>query len=288
MSSFTKFLIVMLTVFSIFLCGIVVTYVASANNWKQEYNALDDQISALKKNLASEQNRLMEKEKQLETRIDELLAENNSLKTELTKMEVQVGDALRESRINLQRVSDSTGVIEGLRQTIEGMRVSLDATRTDLTDKTAQLASVSKKLNEINTELDNKIVELDTLEAVNKQLLEKSSDLEKMIGGKTVSTGTVTTIKDAATVIPVEYVAVSENIVSLNGLVSEVDMKNKLVTVSVGTADGVASGMRFHVTRGDQFICDIVITHVDSDKSAGVLELVQSYPKVGDNVSTSL
>ena len=284
MSAFTKFLIVMLTVFSIFLCGIVVTYVASANNWKQEYSSLDDQISALKKSLASEKNRLMEKEKQLESRIDVLLAENNSLKADITKMEVQVSDAARENRINLQRVSDSTGVIEGLRQTIEGMRVSLDATRADLTDKTSQLASVSKKLNEINAELDNKIVELDTLDAVNKQLLEKNSDFENVAAGKAVSTGTVTTVKDAATVISSQD---APAVASLKALVSEVDMKNKLVTVSVGTADGVASGMRFHVTRGDQFVCDVVITHVDSDKAAGVLELVQSFPKIGDNVSTS-
>lgn len=287
MSSFTKFLIVMLTVFSVFLCGIVVTYVASANNWKQEYNALDDQISALKKSLASEKNSLMEKEKQLETRIDELLAENNSLKADITKMEVQVSDATRENRINLQRVSDSTGVIEGLRQTIEGMRVSLDATRVDLTDKTSQLASVSKKLNEINAELDNKIVELDTLSAVNKQLLEKNSDFEKMALGQVVSTGTVTTVKDDATMISSQS-PVADSAANIKGLVSEIDLKNKLVTVSVGIADGVANGMRFHVTRGDLFICDIVITNVDSDKAAGVLELVQSSPRVGDNVSTSL
>jgi hypothetical protein len=46
--------------------------------------------------------------------------------------------------------------------------------------------------------------------------------------------------------------------------------------------------MKFHVTRGDEFICDILIIEVDTEKSVGVLELVQQLPKVGDNASTNL
>jgi hypothetical protein len=46
--------------------------------------------------------------------------------------------------------------------------------------------------------------------------------------------------------------------------------------------------MKFHVTRGDAFICDILIVDVDVEKAVGVLELVQQQPKVGDNASTNL
>lgn len=38
MSTLTKVLIVLLTIASIFLCGVVVTYVASADNYKQMYD----------------------------------------------------------------------------------------------------------------------------------------------------------------------------------------------------------------------------------------------------------
>jgi len=65
-------------------------------------------------------------------------------------------------------------------------------------------------------------------------------------------------------------------------------VKNSLATVSTGSADGVKEGMRFHVTRGDEFICDILIIDVDTEKAVGVLELVQQPPKVGDNASTNL
>ena len=40
MSTLTKVLIVLLTIASIFLCGIVVTYVASAENYKDKWQTL--------------------------------------------------------------------------------------------------------------------------------------------------------------------------------------------------------------------------------------------------------
>ena len=66
------------------------------------------------------------------------------------------------------------------------------------------------------------------------------------------------------------------------------DLKNSMASISIGTADGVKEGMKFHVTRGDQFICDIVIIDTDTEEAVGVLELVQQPPKVGDNASTNL
>jgi len=46
--------------------------------------------------------------------------------------------------------------------------------------------------------------------------------------------------------------------------------------------------MKFHVTRGDEFICDIIITEVDTEEAVGVLDLVVQQPRVGDNAATNL
>ncbi|MHC4126368.1 MAG: hypothetical protein ACYSRR_07965, partial [Planctomycetota bacterium] len=70
--------------------------------------------------------------------------------------------------------------------------------------------------------------------------------------------------------------------------ISNVDLKNSMAEISLGSADGVKDGMKFHVTRGEEFICDVLIVDIDADKSVGVLDLVQKQPKVGDNVTTSL
>jgi hypothetical protein len=46
--------------------------------------------------------------------------------------------------------------------------------------------------------------------------------------------------------------------------------------------------MKFHVTRGDKFICDILIIDTDAEEAVGAMELVQEQPRAGDTVSTNL
>ena len=76
--------------------------------------------------------------------------------------------------------------------------------------------------------------------------------------------------------------------IGLKGLVTDVDMENSLVEISIGSADGVKEGMKFYITRGEEFICDILIYDVEPEKAVGLLDLVSERPKVGDDVSTNL
>jgi hypothetical protein len=79
--------------------------------------------------------------------------------------------------------------------------------------------------------------------------------------------------------------------ISLEGLIITVDLENSLAEISIGAANGVKQNMKFHVTRGDEFICDILILDVEPEKAVGTLELMnvtQKQPKAGDNVSTNL
>ncbi len=50
MSTLTKILIVLLTISSIFLCGIVVTYVANAEDYRQKYVDLNNRERAAREN----------------------------------------------------------------------------------------------------------------------------------------------------------------------------------------------------------------------------------------------
>ena len=74
--------------------------------------------------------------------------------------------------------------------------------------------------------------------------------------------------------------------VELQGFINAVDPQSNLVTISIGSADGVRQGMVFHVTRGDTFVCNLRITDVDSEISAGTMEIVVSQPRRGDRIST--
>ena len=75
------------------------------------------------------------------------------------------------------------------------------------------------------------------------------------------------------------------------GSVTDVDLKNSMAEISIGAANGVQAGMKFHVIRGNEFICDILIFDVEAEKAVGVLELLeatQRQPRAGDNISTNL
>jgi hypothetical protein len=105
--------------------------------------------------------------------------------------------------------------------------------------------------------------------------------------GKAIAEPTpVTAVQDAVRLTP------PTKDIDLNGSITEVDLKNLLAEVSIGAANGVKEGMRFHLTRGDKFICDIVILDVWPEKAVGWLELLQDQPQdqpqVNDRVSTNL
>ena len=138
-----------------------------------------------------------------------------------------------------------------------------------------------KELNEITASLYEKMVQLESLEASRRRLLEQKTSLEVQIaGGGLIVAEPVTPDFD-----PVRSSSMPGEL-DIKGLITEVG--KTLTVISVGSADGVRKGMVFHVTRGDDFICDIVITEVDTNQSAGVLDLVQQQPRTRDVVSTRL
>jgi hypothetical protein len=123
----------------------------------------------------------------------------------------------------------------------------------------------SRRLREENTALQNKL----------DNLLQRY--------GKTVPVPTpVTQIADKA------QLARPASDIGVKGTISNVKMENSWAEISIGSANGVRENMVFHATRGDKFICDIVIFEVDPEKAVGTMKLMQETPKVGDVVSTNL
>ncbi|MBA4397353.1 MAG: hypothetical protein C0394_08225 [Syntrophus sp. (in: bacteria)] len=277
----TKILIVLLSLFSIFLCGMVVSFVGSANNYKGMYDKLKTENQSLQsqskqmQSLYSEQVKKTEQlEEKLNLEIKSLQERNNQLAADLQKTD-------RLSQEYQSRSESWKGVMTGFEQSVSAMLDSLKLTQDQLEKSRSQNIKDQKDLNQITADLYEKIVELQRLEAERRRLLEQKTSLEKQLSGTNGATPAavtqvIDTAKPAAT--PVSS--------SIKGLIMEIDQS--LVTLSVGSADGVTKGMVFHVTRGSDFLCDIAVTDVDINKSAGVLEMVQQQPKIGDVVSTKL
>lgn len=280
MSAFTKILTVLLSLASIFLCGVVISYVASNNNVKAKHDKLQSDYKVLQssKNVATA--RANEVQLEAEQQVSELKGKLASNEAEKNQLAIDLTNAQHTAVKWQDRVNSWTGVVKSFEQTIADMEVALQATRQMLSEEQAKNITTNAKLNEMTTSLDEHIVMLNALKAENRRLLEQKAALEVQANSAT-SSNVVTQVKDSA--MPA---SAPSSYTKITGLVSEVS--ENLISLSIGSSDGVVKGMKFHVTRGTTFICDVVITDVDTDVAAGVLELKKANPKTGDTVSNIL
>jgi hypothetical protein len=226
---------------------------------------------------------------QAQRKADEAEQKKTELAAQLMQMQVDLTTAKQSNFGCQERLTNLAGVVTGLNQTISSMDQSLKLARSELDKARTEQVKDRKALNEVTAALNEKTVQVDALENERKRLLEQKTAFDQQIaqlakGAKPAEAQPVTPAQTGGVTVappPTEQV-------SLKGKIVETNLTNKLVTISIGSADGVRTGMRFHVVRGDAFICDVVITNVDVDHSAGTLELVRQQPQVGDVISTNL
>jgi len=184
----------------------------------------------------------------------------------------------------------TASTVEGFQTTIDQMQSSLDNTREKLDDARDARTKARQMLVEKEAGLYEKTAQLERLEKQLRILQEEKAALEDQLASAENGGGELMKPEDVEAVTQIEESAMPAasipSNVGLKGVVKEVNPS--LVAISLGSADGVKKGMTFHVTRGENFLCDLVITNVDTNVSAGVLELVMEKPKVGDTVSTEL
>ena len=290
MSTLTKVLICLLTLSSIFLCGIVVTYVANADNFKQQNQDLRIQLQAAEKNQRSAQKLLEEKMAEFDQLAGQLKRQIAALEIKVGDLETNLAEAEREKALLLQKTNNFAAIMDDFSKTNEKQGLLLKNTLDELNRYQAALIKEQREHEQTTTALTENMAIIAQLEDERKQLVEEKTALQNKLDqllqqfGKTVAAPVpVTQIKEKAQVTPPTID------IALKGLVTEVDLKNSLAEISIGEAHGVKPEMRFHVTRGDKYICDIVILDVEPERSVGWFELVQEEkPKVDDNISTNL
>lgn len=302
MSTLTKVLIVLLTVFSLFLCGIVVTYVANAENQRKRADGLQQQMQSAKQRQQS----AIESEAQQKQELDALKADLGKQLAELTTLrtalEAQIDQLKRENSQLLQKVTDMAAVVETANaaatqqtQLFQNSQKEVEALRADQTNR-------NKELQEITQALMERTAVLADLETRNRQLIEEKQGLEVQLsqvlqqyGRAPLRPQTVTAPRTIAQPVqrvtsqqPAQTPQAQTQAINLNGRITQIDLKNKVAAISIGSAAGVRQDMKFHVTRGDRFVCDILIFDVDAEKAVGTLDLVQVEPQPGDLVATNL
>lgn len=285
MSILTKILVVLLSIFSILLCGMIVTFVGNTTNYKEQFDQqkhLNDIIQADLTTKDELYNAQVKKGEELQRKYD---ADLMAAEGEQNKLASDLRQAQRLAQ-QYQSQSDSwKGVLAGFEQSVRNLQASLSQTQQQLDEARAQSIKDQKELNEITASLYEKKVLLESMEAERRRLLEQKTELENQI-----ASGKTQAVAAAVPVTPLNRTAMpaapSPAGTNVKGLVTAVD--RNMITLSVGSADGVKENMVLHVTRGDRFLCDVVVTNVDINQSAGVLELIQQTPQVGDTASTQL
>jgi septal ring factor EnvC (AmiA/AmiB activator) len=278
-----------LTVASIFLCGVVVTYVANAENYKEKYKGQQRTLSVAKENAENLQEQLKEKIDENDRQKKQLNDEIAALKNGLTTLKGNTQIIEREKSELMLRVDNFGSYVEAFTETNTSQQNLLKETLDELDKAKTNLVKRGKEIKELTAYLDEKMAIIEVLEVDKKRLIEQKSELRSSLDTFLLASG-----RQAGEPVPVTskvtaikaVTSPAENI-DLKGLVTEVDLKNSAAGISLGKADGVKIGMIFHVTRGDEFIRDILIIDVDEKEAVGVLQLGDQNPKNGDTVVTN-
>ena len=293
MSTLTKVLIVLLTVSSIFLCGIVVTYVANAENYRQKYEDQNNSYLSAKRNESNAKTQLNTTIEEKDREAEKLKAAIASLEEKSSKLMADLANVQRQRDDAINKVNSWVDIVKDYKATNDTQRQMMQDALAERDAKEIERIKLDKELKDTTASLMENMAIVKQLQDQSKRLLEEKTSLQNKLDQYLRQYGKV--IAEPSPVTP-EKGAVSlappvKNI-DLNGSITEVDLKNLLAEISIGSADGVTEGMRFHLTRGDKFICDLVVLDVLPDKAVGWLDLLQEQPddqpQINDRVSTNL
>jgi predicted RNase H-like nuclease (RuvC/YqgF family) len=302
LSTLTKVLIVLLTLFSIFLCGIVLMYVGFADNYREEASRLRRDIQSARaesRDALDEAQKVKDAAAAKETELNKQIADLTKTSEDL---QAQIDTLKRENAQLVQEVTNMGAAVKLANETMAKLSSQANAAEQEVTALQADQTDRNKELQETTQALMEKMAVIADLEKKNRQLTEEKQGLQMQLtqrlapyGMAPVRPQTVTPspstgaqpVQRPAAQAPQAVRAMTKEI-GLNGRITQVDMKNKVAAISIGSAAGVKEDMKFHVTRGDRFICDLLIFDVDSDKAIGTLDLVQAEPQAGDTAATNL
>jgi len=289
-STLTKVLIILLTVSSIFLCGIVVAYVANADDFKAKFTSERETAQTAQANEGQAQDQLREKIEETDAQKTELGKKISDLGVQINDLQTQLDTAQRQREAAIQGQNNLTATYQSAQQTNEQLRGMLNNTDAELKKVSSEYTKVESNLKETDRVLLEKMSIIAQQEERINQLVDEKTELQAKLDQFLRNYGQVAVTAPPKTEVGKTKVkpVVPAQPIGLKGLVTKVDAKNLLAQISIGSADGVKENMKFFVTRGDSVICDILILDVDTDKAVGILDRVQQQPKSGDSVSTNL
>lgn len=285
MSILTKVFTVLLVVFSIAFSTMAVSIVAQTTNWREtaqkyEENAriadtnLRNMIAAAAAQEATARETIdgyLTRIGQLEEDLQKNGAEVARLRSGLAAAESEKSSTVAMNRALLSQLEMARGAeaeYRGQREKLDRDNIDLQQRNIDLNARVNELTSTVTVMNEQRRQFEQQINILRTAnERMSKATGRAPAGLEGAAGRG---------LGNIHALAPPTARAIRGKILAISG---------NLVTLSVGTADGVTKDMVFVINRGGDYVGDVKINAVDPDQSAGRITLSSKAPQVGDEVT---
>lgn len=287
MSPLTKLFVVLLVVLSLLLTAATVTFVNQVDNFRQDAELANQQLSAarqrnesLKAESEASVARAQEQGRLATTQLEQAKLRMNEIQQQAIEKDTQLGQA--RSQLAIQ-AADLTRLAEALKAS-EDTKSRLQEQLADLRGGNDKLVSQNAQLNQSVTDLTNR---LEVTERERKFLAEQLAEAKNQVDRQGAM------LRDAGISSQQLASATLRGAPAINGVVRAVRPIAGIpyATISVGSADGVERGMEFKVVsrEGGDFLGILKVDSVELNEATGRL----SGPRVNDigpwaNVKTQL
>ncbi len=287
MSTLTKVFIVVLVVFSIAFTTMTVSIVAQSTDWrdtalKYEEHArvadtnLRNQIAASAAELATARDSIkshLDKIGELETQLKGNGTELAKLRSDLAKAESEKSssEAMNRGLLAQLTIADAgRGEYRKQRDEIEKRNIELERRNIDLNDRvneqTARIAVLFEQKRQYEQQLN-------ILKTENEKL---AREAHRPAGAAVLEEPSGAAMSNVTALSPISATPIRGKVLDVSG---------NIITISVGTADGVNKDMIFVIHRGDQYVGDLKINSVTPNQAAGRIVRSASTPAPGDQVT---
>ncbi len=285
MSTLTKVFALLVAILSIFLCGSQVTFMTTAQNYKNKFE--DQKTIAEAANLAAlaAQEELANfRENQAALAIS-LRKSLGNLQGILDSQGRELAAARKDSAVQVSRANTAVEVVDALSKSVDNMQSSQktiwdahNKSRAEKIEALTQYIELTRKHNQARAEIQNLTDTLDRRTEQVAHLHETVSTLKSQMDAVKVASEEFRSDKDVI-MTPPQLLGVP-----IRGEVMEI--RDNKIAISVGSSSGVQENMRFWIVRGENFLGNLDIIHVRADQAVGNLSNRQGAIVSGDAVTT--
>jgi len=290
LSTVTRVFVVLLAVFSIAFTVMTVSIVSQTANWRDTSEKYQEHARVADTNLrsliaanAADMAAARDAVRDHLDRIGEVETQLQSAKNEVGQLRSELAKAASEK-------SGAEAINRGLLaqlQVAESGRAEYQKQRDDLEKQSIDLQRRNIDLNDrVNEQTARIVVFLEQKRQYDQQLNILKSENEKLSRQtRTTSIGSSqehpagAAMSNVSAVTPVAATRIRGKVLEISG---------KIVTVSVGSTDGVEKGMVFIIHRESEYVGDLEISLVDPNQSAGRMVRSTVAPQAGDEVTDRL